>query len=277
MNITERNVNNYSILSVKEWLEQGFEHGFMNGELDINDGNGRLWPNVYPGSDIKLLKQVHGIDIVNVTGKEFIYDNNSPSEADGWFIDLQNAPHNTAFGIKTADCSPVIIFINNLKIAYLLHCGWRSAVDNLFPKALMEIYNKYFAGNTANINASDLKNLRGLFQKSPELAKSIEICVGPSAKSCHYEVQSDVTEPAVQNFLALGGSEDMLGSAIVQRNGKTYFDAQELLRQQSLLLGIPAENFTAINICTINDNSYFSFRRQGPTSTPRQATFIKVS
>ena len=254
------------MLSVKKWLELGLEHGFMNSKLDVKDGNGKLWGNVYPGSDIKLLQQVHGTDIVNVASEEFVYDNNAPAKADGWRIELQHAPRGTTFGLYTADCSPVIIFIHSLKIVYLLHCGWRSAVDNLLPKALAEI--------TANTTPPRANNNSPLRRNA--LAKDIEICVGPSAKSCHYEVQSDVTEPAVANFLAIGGDKKDLSDVIVHRNGKTYFDTQELLRQQSLLSGIPAANFTAIPICTMNDLTYFSFRRQGPTSMARQATFVKV-
>ena len=278
MNIITRTVNDYSMLSVKKWLDQGLEHGFMNNELDIKEDNGALWENVYPNSSIKLLQQVHGTSTVNVLTQDFTYDNDSPAKADGWFVDLMHAPYRTAFGIMTADCTPVIVFINSLKVAYVLHCGWRGAVANFLPKVLLEIYNKY-SGKT-QIDGSDTKALYKLFNKSIEtksLAKDIEICAGPGAKSCHYEVKNDVTEPAVKNFLALGGSQDMLGSTIVQRDEKTYFDTQELLKQQSLLLGIPEGNFGAANVCTIKDESYFSVRRQGDDLTGgRQVTFVKI-
>ena len=279
MNIITRTVNDYSMLSVKKWLEQGLEHGFMNAQLNISEDDGELWDNVYPGSSIKLLKQTHGTHIVSVLDQEFTYNNGSPSNADGWFIDLLHAPYRTAFGVKTADCAPVIVFINSLRAVYLLHCGWRSAVDNFLPKVLLEIYNKY--SGKAQVDGSNTRAMCKVFNKSVEtksLVRDVEICVGPAAKSCHYEVKDDVTTPAIKNFLELGGTKDMLSHVIVQRDGNTYFDIQELLKQQSLLLGIPEGNFASANVCTISDKSYFSFRRQGGEvgSTGHQVSFVKI-
>jgi YfiH family protein len=252
MQIKERAINGYKILSVQEWLAAGLEHGFMNSQLDVSLEGGGDWRKVYPNSELKLLKQVHGVNTIVVAADDVAKNSGEPLAADGWCVDLQRAPRNQAWGIKTADCAPIIIYIKKIQIAYVLHCGWRGTVDNYLPLVLKQAFETYRC-----------------------TAEDIEICIGPSAGVDCYDVGDDVLAPAEKNFLALGGSQEALTHVLVKKNEKYYFNNSALLKEQSLLLGVPNTNIYIIQDCTICDKSYFSFRRQGEASG-RQVSFVKV-
>ncbi|MDR2337966.1 MAG: polyphenol oxidase family protein [Deltaproteobacteria bacterium] len=253
MQLIERTINGYQILSIQEWLTSGLEHGFMNAQLDVSLESGRDWDKVYPASKLKLLKQMHGTHTILVSGNFETDAISAPLTADGWWIDLKSAPQNVAWGIKTADCAPVIVYLKSFKIVYVLHCGWRGTVDNYLALVLKQALETYHCA-----------------------AEDFEICVGPAAGKCCYEVGYEVVELAEKNFLALGGTLELLAQILIKKEGeKYYFNNSGLLKAQSLLLGVPEQNIYLIPACTICDPAYFSFRRQGDAAG-RQVTFVKA-
>ncbi len=253
MKIITRKLNNYTVLSVAEWLDAGLNHGFMNAEFDAFANNGKDWEKVIPNSEIKLFKQVHGTETIDAAQIDLnLYDNDAPLEADGWKIDLKQNKNNVTFGIKTADCAPIIIFVKQANIAYILHSGWQGTVQNYLYLTLSEILKRY----------------------KPE---EIEICVGPAANVCCYEVKGDVASAAKKSYLKIGGKEKDFGLFLnetfndASNQTQIHFNNSGLLKRQAYLQGIPESNICVINACTICNKQFFSYRRG---NTGREITFI---
>lgn len=71
-----------------------------------------------------VLKQVHGVDIVEVNKA---WEIGEEPEGDGIFTSIKNL----SIGIMTADCVPVLISSKDGEYIAALHCGWKSALDGI--------------------------------------------------------------------------------------------------------------------------------------------------
>jgi copper oxidase (laccase) domain-containing protein len=119
--------------------------------------------------------QTHGVDIYNYNYQEL--------EADGFITSEKN----TAYGIKTADCLP-IIFWNDSNELSGLHCGWRGVAYGIIDKLLMSKHG--------------MKMQYAFF--------------GPSISKDFFEVQEDLIEVFLENSLDIMPFVETI-------NIKTYF------------------------------------------------------
>ena len=79
--------------------------------------------------------------------------------------------------------------------------------------------------------------------------------IGPSAGKCCYRIGPDV----VDKFKQAGLAEQ----CCQQRQGRFYLDLQRGNYRQLLKSGLRAENIEIMDICTICDDRFFSYRRDG--------------
>jgi len=80
--------------------------------------------------DLPLLKQVHGVDIIEI--REPLGQNVSLSlKADAWITDQKDQ----ILAIKTADCVPILIG-NSHGVIAAVHAGWRGSGEGLLAKVL---------------------------------------------------------------------------------------------------------------------------------------------
>ena len=70
-------------------------------------------------------------------------------------------------GILTADCAPVLIFDNKLKIISAIHAGWKGAYKGIIQKVIKE------------------------FKKRGSESKNLIAAVGPCISQKNYEIQND--------------------------------------------------------------------------------------
>lgn len=227
MNAERREFEGIEIFGVREWREAGIAHGFLGAGVDSRGDRARCDEIVkrYCGAttlEVHRLRQIHS---------DLICDASSEScenrEADGWMFSFANNP--AIFGIETADCAPVLLVARDRSFGAALHCGWRGAGAGLLPRAI------------------------ALFAERGVPHSELELCIGPCAGGCCYEVKDDVTKII---------SEGWCGAGLIARNDKTYFDLKTLLSAQALHVGLTEAQIARIDACTICDLRFFSYRRQ---------------
>ena len=162
-----------------------------------------------------LARQVHGAELIEVASEA----SGVIGEADGLVV---RGPGPVA-GILTADCAPVVVAGED-GIA-LLHAGWRGLVA-------------------------------GVIQRGVEaLARAARAWIGPSIRSCCYQVGPDVVEA----FEAAGlpvAAEDRVDPADAAR---------------AALQAAGVASVASTDECTACSPRYFSYRRDGVTG--RQGAF----
>lgn len=213
-----------------------FEHGFSNRLINVANGDSDF--QEYFSTKLYLLNQTHGLEIVEVLEEFEIRD------ADAWIVKVLEKT-TACFGIKTADCVPILINSNAYRAA--VHCGWRGAVNGLLPKVINRMI--------------DL-GVR---------VESMEFALGPAASIKSYEVGDDVLS-RVQEALKVISVEDF-SQVISRRNGRFCVGIRELLKEQIQSFGVRKELIATSNKCTILDNNYFSYRRE-KNESGRQLSFI---
>ena len=136
---------------------------------------------------------------------------------------------NIALGVLTADCVPILIYDNNLKIISVIHAGWKGAYMGVVKKVI-----KFLIENGSN-------------------AKDLIAVIGPSISQKSYEVQKNFKDKFLKkdkhskNFFKL-------------RKNKTYFSLNNYIYSQLKKLGV--ENLEIINKDTFDPkNNFFSARK----------------
>ena len=116
-----------------------------------------------------------------------------------------------ALVVKTADCMPILIKNNNFIAA--VHAGWRGIKKNIIELTLNRL------GNGG------------------------EIYIGPHAKSCCYEVKSDVAK--------------YFKKYIIAKNSRNYLDMASHVIDTAKKYNY---SINTINSCTICNDNFYSFR-----------------
>lgn len=148
-------------------------------------------------------------------------------------------------GIQVADCVPVLLYDTKKHAVAAVHAGWRGTAAEILKKTISTMSSRFYS--------------------SPD---DILIAVGPSIKSCCYEVGHEVAEGVHK---ATGK-----GDYMKKKGGKYYLDLPSANRQQALAAGVPEENIWLSDECTFcMPDKYYSYRFAKGT-TGRQYGFIGV-
>lgn len=149
-----------------------------------------------------------------------------------------------ALGVLTADCLPIILYDSVNRAIAVLHAGWRGSVAGIVAQALKKLIDE--------VGAKPV---------------DLQVFFGPAARSCCYEVQQDFCDQL--EVLGYGSS-----TALVHRDGKTYFDKSLFNKQILTALGVKPENINEqYNVCTMCTSGFHSFRLQGKEAG-RQITCV---
>ena len=177
--------------------------------------------------ELVLTKQVHE-DIIKDVDKRFLgngimFENRFDS-ADGLICAQPGVPI-TVFG---ADCLPVMFLDPVEGVIATAHSGWKGTLSKISRKAAEKMMNDY--------------------SSKPE---NIIVAIGPSIRSCHYEVSEELGEKFFEEF----------GDTCVGRNGnKPHIDMQQAVKIQLEEVGV--RNVVDSEICTYcNSDMYFSHRK----------------
>ena len=136
---------------------------------------------------------------------------------------------NLAIGVLSADCVPLLIYDQKLKIISAIHAGWKGAYKGIVEKV----------GN--------------FFFKNGSKTKDLYAVIGPCITGKNYEVQKDFKK----KFLKKDKKNNKFFKII---KNKTYFSLNNYVYNQLKKIGI--KNLEIINKDTFDEkNNFFSSRR----------------
>ena len=187
----------------------------------------------WAGAPVRFARQVHGTAVVPVPA-------GGGTGADGLGTDgLGEVPEGDALvtshvgvpiGVLVADCVPVLLADPGARVAGVAHAGRRGLLAGVLPRVVQAMAA---AGARAG---------------------RIRATVGPAAGGCCYEVPADMQEEAVAVLPELRATTAWGTPALDLRAGAVA---------QLRALGLEA--VTTAGGCTIEDESFYSYRRSGRT------------
>ncbi len=149
---------------------------------------------------------------------------------------------NTAVGVFTADCVPVLLFDKENKIIAAVHSGWRGTVKNIVGKTTTKMISEYGSR-----------------------AENIIAYIGPHNRQCCYEVGTEVIEEfekneAFRNIDYINGRNISLAACITKQ-----------LLDSEILSG----NINDMVLCTFCSEEYkLHSYRKGENNYGRMFSFI---
>jgi len=172
--------------------------------------------------DIFLLNQIHSNKFIYIDEK---YRFKSKPKADAVITNQKNLP----LGVLTADCSPILIYDDQLKIIAAIHAGWKGVYKGIVDKVI------------------------NFMIKKGSIPHNIIAVIGPSISINNYEVQNDFKN----KFLKKDRRNKIF---FKMKRKKLYFDLSNYIK--SILLKNNIKKIEKIKIDTFDlKNEFFSARR----------------
>lgn len=179
-------------------------------------------------ADLVFLHQTHSADGLIITEHERAPE---PFKREGDFIVTNRS--GLGIGVMTADCLPIIFYDAMHHAVAVVHAGWRGSVQSIAQKAVRALQDNF---NTQ--------------------LDRLQIFFGPAGKACCYEVTAE--------FLTHLDPFPYAHEAVLSRSDKLFFDLLLFNKLQLEDAGIKKEAFhDEYNVCTICDDAFASYRRQG--------------
>lgn len=207
----------------------------LNFNIDSEEGRKNIvrlkeWFNL---KEIGYLRQVHSNSV-------FIYDG-VLYEGDALITNKEN----TAVGVFTADCVPVLLYDQSKNVIAVVHSGWKGTVSGITKNTLNRM------GEVYGCHTNDIKAF-----------------IGPHNKACCYEVGDDVKN----QFSGCKIFED------IQFMNGSNLNLEACITKQLLYEGISKENIVYSKLCTFCDDSFelYSYRKH-KEHCGRMFSFIYLS
>ena len=190
-------------------------------------------------SKLTLAQQIHQANVA------IIDDSSSLKEipaTDAMITNLSDTP----LMVFSADCPSIILYDPQENLLALIHSSWRSMFRGIISKTI-DLLSEKFHSQRKNIIAG----------------------IGPGAGVCCYQID--------QNFIDIISERAELLKFVTKNDklGLTY-DLPSAINDCLLRGGIPSGNIERMNICTICDENFFSFRREG-NNAGRFVTIAAIS
>ena len=172
--------------------------------------------------NILLLNQIHSNKFIFI-GKK--YNNNNKPKADAIITDQRNLP----IAVLTADCAPILIYDDKIKMIAAIHAGWKGAFKGIVSKVI-----------------------KFMIKKGCKL-ENITAAIGPSISQKNYEVKQDFKRKFIKkdkkNYIFFKNKKN-----------KLYFNLSKYL--YASLKSIKIKNIDILKIDTFDKtNKFFSARR----------------
>ncbi len=223
--------------------------GYMRGDPDDNvNENFRILGEVFDINPFKagFTRQVHGsaVHLIEESDLRIPSDFNRPS-CDAVVTSLIETP----IFCFVADCTPILMYDDENKVAAAVHCGWRSSVNDI------------------------LKNTLELMKKQGAKAGNVAVAIGPSIGQCCFEVGNDVAS-ALEGYIG-PKSEKVLKAG--NREGKYYADLKLANAIRLSELGISFDKIDICEECTkCKNDKFWSHRHVGLNDRGSQCAFISI-
>ncbi len=203
-------------------------HGFSTR---MNNGTERLLPDRTIRTDQVITGlQIHGDGIAVIRDETDLASVRSrPVDA------LLTDRCETAIGVYTADCAPLLLFDPPHRAVGAVHAGWRGTVLRIAEKAVAAM-TAHFGTRPSDLLAA----------------------IGPTIGPCCYEVGREVLDQMTQAL-------PRWNTVVFPLNGeKAMINLQEANRLQLLEAGIPSDRIGVLPLCTsCRRDLFYSFRGEG--------------
>jgi YfiH family protein len=162
-------------------------------------------------------------------------------------------------GVRTADCSPVLVVDPKKRVVAAIHAGWRGTLARIVTKTIGQMQME--------------------FGSRPQ---DLLAAIGPTIGGCCYEVGTEVASAFAAKFPNAGeffdelrtGDEpnplqwlNMMPPGHQPPPNKVLLDLKKANRAQLLETGVCDENIFVTDLCTSCDvNRLFSYRKEGGSS-----------
>ena len=178
-----------------------------------------------PWPDLVCPKQVHGTEVLRVDATHAGRGAVSPQNHAGEADGLITASVGLPIGVTCADCVPIYLYDPRRHVGGVVHSSREGSMQDAAGAAVRRMARDF------HVNPVELHAL-----------------IGPSAGPCCYEV----SEEMANQFTA----------ACLFARGR-LLDLWESNRMLLMTAGVPLENITVSGRCTICDDAFFSYRREG--------------
>lgn len=171
----------------------------------------------------------------NIKCIDKIYSEDELKEIDGVLTDKKDTILTTTNG----DCIVYLLYDPIKKVIGSVHSGWRGTTKRIIENAVNTMINNYGS------NVED-----------------IIVCIAPSIRKCHFEVENDVKKIFEEKFKFTGRLDEFIFKG--KKEGKYYIDTVYLNDILLENLGIRKENIIDSGICSVcNSELIGSYRVQG--------------
>ncbi|WP_291951863.1 peptidoglycan editing factor PgeF [Campylobacter sp.] len=143
---------------------------------------------------------------------------------------------NTALCILSADCLPILLYDQNKKVIAALHSGRQGSFQNILKQTIIKMQTQ--------------------FQSIPG---DIQLIISAGICAQNYEIDGEILHYAKKNF-----------SQFIKEN---KLDLKKIIKFQANALGI--SKILDINICTFEDERFFSYRRNQTSKRIVSAIYLK--
>lgn len=153
--------------------------------------------------------------------------------ADGLITDKRNL----VLATTNADCILLLFFDPVKKVIANTHSGWKGTLQEISVKTIEKMKNEYGCN-----------------------PKDIIVCICPSIRKCHFEVEEDVYSLYFDQFKKLGD----INVFIEKKGNKWHIDTVLINKIILKKAGILEENIIDCGICSVcNKNYIHSYRAEG--------------
>lgn len=221
----EKNYRTFKIN--REPLEKVDYEKNLNNYKTLCQANNMNYKNIIKAN------QAHTDNIIEIREKNAEEKIDTKEYSDGLITNKKDL----ILATTNADCI-LFLFLDPIKkVIANVHSGWK--------------------GTLQEISVKTVKKMKEIYNCNP---KDIIVCICPSIRKCHFEVEQDVYEMFYNQFKKLGN----INSFIEQKKDKWHIDTvlinKILLKQE----GILEENIEDSSICSVcNKDKIHSFRAEG--------------
>ena len=193
------------------------------------------------GRPVLTARQVHGTRMIFVDHGASAELLPPPQiEADA----LATRSRTVAVGVRTADCTPILVHAPRAGAVAAVHAGWRGTHARVLTQAIEALVRDHGA-----------------------TAAELRIVIGPRIGPCCFEVGEEV---AAQFAASPPG-------VVIRRAARTFVDLGLANRSECLASGVPAGQIEDMGRCTFCEADVFFSHRRDHGTTGRHVSFIALA
>lgn len=244
-NIIYNNKNGIEYIQYKRLLDLGIKHAYTLKGENINFRSDskeekESYKKIFDAIELDvntLVKplQKHSANVVCI---DTVVPKEKLKNTDGLITDKSNISLVTT----NADCILFLLYDPVKKVIANIHSGWRGTFKKIVEKAAIKMITYYRCN-----------------------PKDIIVCISPSIRKCHFEVDEDVKNICEEIFSFTSKTDEFIFKGEIKNGMQKYFIDNVYINKLLLTeLGIKKNNIIDSEICSVcSQDKINSFRAEG--------------